>query len=232
MIPMTGRLALLAAAALLTGAPCLAGRCLPAAVAGPQEAAAGGEEAKAAGTTFHFGTFAARTNILFESETTVETIHGVTHTMKGTAVLDFGKGTGTADFTVPVASLRTGIETRDEHLRSEDWLHAEKFPDIAFRAKALKRVKSDEKTARETWAYEGSLTIRGVTRDLKGEATVQKIPGDLGRKLGPGAWVKVKTGFQVAIREFGIEVPEVAAAKVNPVWDVTIDIFGTTEAPK
>ena len=41
------------------------------------------EEAKPAGTTYHFGTSPSRTTILFESETSVETIHGVTRTMSG-----------------------------------------------------------------------------------------------------------------------------------------------------
>lgn len=210
---------LLAAAALLAASPLLAQEGAP-------------KEEKPAGTPYHFGTSEARTTLLFESETSLETIHGVSHRMAGTATLDFEGGTGTASFTVPVASLRTGLDKRDEHLRGEEWLDAEKFPDIAFRAKSLKRTKSDEASKRETWEYEGSLTIHGVTKDLKGEAQVQRIPEDLGKKLGAGSWVKVKTAFPVTLKDFDIKVPEIAAAKVSPTWDVKVDIFGTTQAPK
>lgn len=192
---------------------------------------AAAEDAKPAGTTYHFGVSPTRTNILFESETSVETIHGLTHSMSGTAVLDGAKGEGRADFKVPVKSMETGLATRDEHLRGEDWLDAAKHPDIAFVA-ALKRAKTDEASKKETWAFDGEITIKGVTKPLKGEATVQRIPDDLGKKLGPGSWVKVKTEFPITIKDFGIEVPEVAAAKVSPTWDVKVDIFGTTEAPK
>jgi polyisoprenoid-binding protein YceI len=189
------------------------------------------EEAKAAGTTFHFGVSPSRTTILFESETSLETIHGVTRTMSGTAVLDAEKGAGTAEFRVTVKSMETGVPSRDEHMWGEDWLDEAKHREIAFKA-ALKRTKTDEASKKETWEYEGEITIKGVAKPLKGEATVQRIPEELGRKLGRGTWIKVKTEFPITIRDFGIEVPEVAAAKVSPTWDVKIDIFGTTEAPK
>ena len=189
-------------------------------------------EEKAPGTTYHFGVAENKTNVQFESETSVETILGKTHRMTGTAVLDFEKGDGSAELKVPVKSLDTGLEARNEHLRSDGWLDAEKFPEIVFRSKSLKRVKSDEETKKETWAYEGDLTIHGVTKALKGEASVQRVPENLGRNLGPGSWVKVKASFQVTLRDFDISVPEFSAAKVSPTWDVKVDIFGTTKPPE
>jgi len=209
------------AAAALVSVPCLSGRCRTAVA---EEGPAG----MAAGTTYRFGASEARTTVLFESETDLETIHGVTHTMSGTAVLDFERGTGTAELTVPVKSLQTGIEARDGHLRSDTWLDEAKFPSIVFKAKKIaKRASGD------VWDYEGTIAIHGVTKDLKGEAAVKRIAEEVGRKLGPGEWVKVKTAFQVTISEFGIEVPdERVKAKVSPIWDVKVDIFGTTAPPK
>lgn len=188
--------------------------------------------AEGAATAYHFGTNESRTLIQFESETSVETIHGVCRAMSGTASFDFDKGEGSVDFKVPVKKLDTGMAARNEHLFSDGWLDAEKFPDILFKAKSLKRTATDDKTKKETWAYEGELTIHGVTKALKGEASVQRIPEDLGKKLGRGSWVKVKTEFQVTLKDFDIVVPEVSAAKVAPAWDVKVDVFGTTEAPK
>lgn len=245
MTTRAARLALLPALALLLGSPCLAGRCLPAALAdegGEAKAEEGktpgtaGEEPKAAeavGTVYHFGVTEQRTNVLFESETTVETIHGITHSISGTATFDFEGGKGATELTVPVKSLSTGLDARDGHMMGEDWLDAEKHPDIVFKATSLKRVKVlDEKAMKETWAYEGTLTIKGKSNALKGEATVQRIPDELGKKLGKGSWVKVKTEFQVTLADFGIEVPDVAAAKVSPTWDVKLDLLGTTAEPK
>ncbi len=238
MTTRTARLALLPALALLIGAPCLAGRCLPAAFAQEKEGDAKAGEAKAAadevkGTLYHFGVTEQRTNVLFESETTVETIHGITHRISGTATFDFEGGKAVTELTVPVKSLSTGLEARDGHMMGEDWLDAEKHPDIVFKATSLKRVKVlDEKAMKETWAYEGTLTIKGKSNALKGEATVQRIPDELGKKLGKGSWVKVKTEFQVTLKDFGIEVPDVSAAKVSPIWDIKLDLLATTAEPK
>jgi polyisoprenoid-binding protein YceI len=190
------------------------------------------EEGKSTAVTFHFGTNESRTTVTFESETSLETIHGTCKVMSGTATFDFDKGEGSAELKVPVKELKTGLEKRDEHLRSDGWLDAEKFPEIVFKAKSLKRTKSDEATKKETWAYEGEFTLHGVTREWKGEATVQRVPEAGGRLLGPGQWVKVKAAFQVTLKDFGITVPETSAAKVSPTWDVKVDVFGTTAAPK
>jgi len=54
-----------------------------------------------------------------------------------------------------------------------------KFCFVDFRDKRLK----DEKTKKETWAYEGEITIHGVTRALKGDASVQRIPERSRRSL-------------------------------------------------
>jgi polyisoprenoid-binding protein YceI len=210
------------AAGLAAGAPCLGGLC--------PVAAAVAQEAESKSVTYHFGTSASRTSVLFESDTDLETIHGSTQVLSGTGAFDFEKGTGTTTLTVPVANMKTGQDMRDQHLRSKDWLDAEKFPEITFAAKKLERKEKKEKS--EIWACEGSLTIHGVTKDLKGEATVARIPSDVGKKLGEGDWVKVATSFQVTLKEFDIKVPEVAAAKVSPTWDIKVTIYGTTEAPK
>ena len=224
MTPRAHRLAGLAALALLAG--------LLAAPATAQDTPAAKPGEKPAGSVFYFGTADPRTTVTFESETTVETIHGVTHKMNGTATLDFEGGTGSASLGIPVESMKTGLDKRDEHMRSETWLDAAKFPDIRLQAKTLKRVKGAEAGKKETWAYEGSVTIHGVTKDIKGEATLHRIPDELGKNLGRGSWVKVKAEFQVALKDFGIKVPEQAAAKVNDTWDIKVDIAGTTEAPK
>ena len=181
---------------------------------------------------YHFGTGVKHTNITFVSDTSVETIHGITHTVTGRADLDFDKGEGSAELTIPVKSLDTGIPMRNEHLQSAQWMDAEKHPDIVFKAKSLKRVKADEKTKRETWSYEADITIHGVTKALKGEASVQRVPDDLGKALGAGSWLKVKASFEVTLADFDVKVPDMAAAKVSPTWAIGVDIFGTTELPK
>jgi polyisoprenoid-binding protein YceI len=193
---------------------------------------AAGQDPEPAGTKFHFGVNAARTTILFTSETDLETITGVVRAMSGTAHFEFEKGEGVADLHVQVKDMDTGLPTRNGHLQGADWLEADKFPEIVFAAKSLKRTKVDDATKKETWSYEGELTIHGVTKPLKGESTVQRVPPEIGKTLGQGDWVKVKTEFPVALKDFGIKVPERSVAKVQPTWTVKVDIFGTTVVPE
>jgi polyisoprenoid-binding protein YceI len=57
-------------------------------------------------------------------------------------------------------SLETRDAQRDAHLKSEDFLHAQKFPTLSFQSTRIT-------TARDgVLSVEGDLTIRGVTRKV------------------------------------------------------------------
>jgi polyisoprenoid-binding protein YceI len=60
------------------------------------------------------------------------------------------------------ASIHTGVEQRDAHLRSTDFLDAEKWPQIEFRSR---RVEGEIRQG-GSLALTGDLTIRGVTREV------------------------------------------------------------------
>lgn len=64
------------------------------------------------------------------------------------------------DAVIQTKSVDTGIEKRDNHLRSEDFFLAEKYPEITFKLKSYK-ADGDEGVAT------GDLTIRGVTKEVK-----------------------------------------------------------------
>jgi len=62
--------------------------------------------------------------------------------------------------TIEAASIHTRDEQRDAHLKSADFLHAEKFPTLHFKSTGIKVVGGGE------LSVEGDLTIRGVTRKV------------------------------------------------------------------
>jgi polyisoprenoid-binding protein YceI len=77
----------------------------------------------------------------------------------GTIGLDQG-GIREADGTIQVKSINTGIEQRDQHLRSPDFFDAARYPVISFKTK---RVEQDDgKTI-----LIADFTLRGVTRELR-----------------------------------------------------------------
>ena len=56
-------------------------------------------------------------------------------------------------------SIDTGIEKRDNHLRSDDFFAVEKFPKMTFEMTSYKADGDDGKMI-------GNLTIRGITPDF------------------------------------------------------------------
>lgn len=61
---------------------------------------------------------------------------------------------------IAVASIDTDNERRDEHLRSEDFFNAEKYPEITFESKKV--VKRED-----GYVMIGDITIRGVTKEIE-----------------------------------------------------------------
>lgn len=61
---------------------------------------------------------------------------------------------------IAAASLATGNDDRDTHLRSADFFDVERYPTITFRSTAV-RAKADN-----TWELIGDLTVRETTRPV------------------------------------------------------------------
>lgn len=76
---------------------------------------------------------------------------------------------------VDTASVDTGIEKRDEHLKSADFFLSEKFPKMTFVMKSYKADGDEGKMS-------GDLTIRGITKQVVLEvddiATVKDFQGN------------------------------------------------------
>jgi polyisoprenoid-binding protein YceI len=68
--------------------------------------------------------------------------------------------------TIDSASLDTGIEMRDNHLRSSDFFDVERFPTVAFQS-----VRVEAAGRRATVV--GRLTLHGVTREIAVPIDVQ-----------------------------------------------------------
>jgi polyisoprenoid-binding protein YceI len=62
--------------------------------------------------------------------------------------------------TIEASSLETRDAQRDGHLKSEDFLHVDKFPTLSFKSTSI-TDRNGERTV------EGDLTIRGVTRKVR-----------------------------------------------------------------
>lgn len=61
--------------------------------------------------------------------------------------------------TIELASLDTGNEKRDEHLRSDAFLDVAEHPTASYRSTGIRR-------AGEGWIIDGDLTLHGITRNV------------------------------------------------------------------
>jgi len=81
-------------------------------------------------------------------------------TTSAKVLLDRAAKKGSIEVTIDAASVDTGHEARDKHVRSEEYLNVEKFPVIAFKSKNL-RFTGDNLSG-----VDGELTMMGVTRPV------------------------------------------------------------------
>jgi polyisoprenoid-binding protein YceI len=68
--------------------------------------------------------------------------------------------------TIKVGSLSTDNAMRDNHLKSDDFFNAEKYPEIKFKSTSFEKL-SDTK-----YKITGDLTIRDVTKNVTFDATL------------------------------------------------------------
>ena len=94
----------------------------------------------------------------------VSNVKGHFDEFAGSLVLDNGS-IQQATATIQVKSVNTGIERRDNHLRTADFFEAAKYPEITF------KTKSVEKSGDQTILI-GDFTMRGVTKELRLPVTV------------------------------------------------------------
>lgn len=60
-----------------------------------------------------------------------------------------------------VKSINTQVDQRDNHLRSADFFDAERFSELTFKSKSIKKIKENN------YKLTGDLTIRGVTKQVE-----------------------------------------------------------------
>jgi polyisoprenoid-binding protein YceI len=109
-------------------------------------------------------------SITFEARNVISTAHGSFRSWRiARAQIDpANPKSGVVEVEVDVASLETGIERRDKHLRTADFFDVEKFP------KATVRVHDAEPNGKSERGYpryraKFDLKIHGVQKTLDGE---------------------------------------------------------------
>jgi polyisoprenoid-binding protein YceI len=128
----------------------------------------------------------SHTNVGFEVDhMLITTVEGEFNKYEGTVTTD-GESFKDAkiNFTIDVASINTDNEKRDNHLKSDDFFNAEKFPKITFKGKSMEQVEGND------WKLVGDLTIRDVTKEVELDVDFK------GQVQGP--WGNTRVGFDIS----------------------------------
>jgi polyisoprenoid-binding protein YceI len=154
----------------------------------------------------------------------VSTVRGTLGQVSGAIAWD-GKDVKTvqADIAIDVAGLDTGVDKRDDHLRSADFFDAANHPKITFKSK--RAIPG----AAGTFKLVGDLTIRGNTKEVTLDVEGPSAPQKTGNSIRSGA---TATGA-INRKEFGLawnRLIETGGAVVADEIKMTIDIEATRPA--
>jgi polyisoprenoid-binding protein YceI len=164
--------------------------------------------------------------VQFVSDAPLERITGATTRVTGKIELDpAAPGQARGEIAVPVAWIRTNNDLRDEHLRSDSWLDAARFPNVQFTLAGVSGIGAlslDQSTSAEV---RGKLSVHGVVRELAATAKVRLSQADGRRTL------RVQAQFPVALEAHDVSIPSLVKLKVAPVIQVNVDLYAHAGPP-
>lgn len=187
-----------------------------------------GFKVKASGDqTFNLVDKNGRNQATFFSTTPLEDITGLGNDISGTVTFNVNDiKTLKGKVSVSVASIKTGIDTRDGHMRGAGWLNAEAFPEISFDIKKVSDIKSvaDNKlTAKVT----GNFTLHGVTKEVTADATLTYLDeGEMTKSRAPGDLLGVQAKFNVKLSDYGVN-NKIIGQKVSENIEVSVNVVGS-----
>ncbi len=109
------------------------------------------------------------------------------------------------DTTIVASSINTNKQKRDDHLRSNEFLDVEKYPNITFKSTSIKKGDGNK------FEIVGDLTIHGVTKEVVLDAVYEG-------HLASDPWGKERTAF--------IAEGEINRKDFNMTWNKALEAGG------
>jgi polyisoprenoid-binding protein YceI len=152
----------------------------------------------------------------------ISNVHGHFTKVSGSATIDDNDITkSSVNATIDVASIDTGVQMRDNDLRSPNYFDAQQFPTITFKSKSI--TKEGEGKLKIV----GDLTMHGVTKEVTLDVDGPSNP----IKAGPNMRRGLSATTTVNRKDFGIG-SKATAAMVGEQIKIDLDVEMTQPAPK
>jgi polyisoprenoid-binding protein YceI len=163
----------------------------------------------------------------FVSDAPLERITGVSTTVNGEISIDPANlSTATGRITVPISSIRTGLDLRDEHLRSDAWLDAGANPDAVLQITRVEGATSLTPNQVVRVTLHGTFSIHGHTHDVAIPAQVRLVPAsaELAAQGITGDLIRAQASFTVSLPDYGVAVGALVRLKVSDTIQVNVTI--------
>jgi polyisoprenoid-binding protein YceI len=149
----------------------------------------------------------------------INTVKGRFKEFTGKLVMD-GDALKEASATIQVQSIDTGVEQRDNHLRTPDFFDAKTYPTITFKTKRVEPKANGV-------VMIADFTMRGVTKELR-------LPLNLSKPI-KDPWGNTRVGLETKTKlnrkDYGIKYNDVLESGIAAVGD-EIEIEINAEAIK
>ena len=143
----------------------------------------------------------------FHAKMPLNTYMGKSDQLQGSINFETGK----VAFKLPVKSIKTDKDKRDEHMY--ELLEAEKNPNVLFDGKLIDEFNFDKK-GNQTVKVSGDFTLAGTTRQIT-------VPLEL--VLVSEGTIQLKASWSLLITDYGLERPSIVFIQVNDEHDLSVD---------
>jgi len=165
-------------------------------------------------------------NVVFKLDAPLEAINGSANGISGTVNFDAANpGATTGKIVVAADSMTVPNSMMKEHMHGGQWMDVANHKEITFEAKELKNVKtSGDKTTADAV---GTLTVKGVTKEITAPVTLTYLPGKLSQRVPNmnGDLLVIRATFVIQRSDFGIN-PKAPAEKVSDTIELTLSLAG------
>jgi polyisoprenoid-binding protein YceI len=182
------------------------------------------QAAFAASTTYTLSDANGKNQILFASPSPAEYIEGTATGLTGTITLDPSKPNLDLRViaAVPVDKMRTGNDIRDEHLRSDVWLNAGRYPGIRFELDPESTTVT--KKSDRMWVVngQGMFTMKGISKPVTVPVVIKQDEKS----------ISVAGRFTVRLEDHGVHGPigiKMIGVKVSPDVQINLNLKGSVD---
>jgi polyisoprenoid-binding protein YceI len=167
-------------------------------------------------------------NAVFKLDAPLETLNGNATGISGTVTFDPADPAATrGKIVVASSSMHVGNPMQQQHLLSDKWMDAAKYPEIVFEAKELKNVKTTADTT--TADVTGAFTLKGISKDITVPVKFTYLKDKLGQRVPnqKGDLLVIRSTFSIKRSDFGI-MPGQMEEKVSDAIELTLSIAGAS----